>query len=246
MRKFIALSLALVLTSSNAFRGDDAADARNAVQRAFEAHGGIERLSKLKSFVRSAKGEITSFGGTLPATFETSANLPDQSRWAFELDAGNQKIAVTLVLNGDKGWQTGAGALKEMTAQQLEEQREEGYLLWLTTLAPLREPGFDFALLPEIKVANDPAVGVKVTRKGKPDIKLYFDKKTGLLVKAERKGKEAGVDVTKEYFFSEHKPFDNLKLPTKQLELKNGKKDAEWTISGYKIGRVDEGVFGKP
>ena len=70
MRKILALGTALLLLAglSTRSQADDTADARGSVQRAFEAHGGVDKLARLKSFVRSAKGEIHSFGGSVPAT----------------------------------------------------------------------------------------------------------------------------------------------------------------------------------
>lgn len=227
---------------------DDVATARAVIQRAVEAHGGIDRLAKLKSHVRTMKGAITKSGGAVPATYEISTDLPGKCRWQYELDTGNQKVPVVVVLNGDKGWVSNFGAAREMSKQQLEEVGDLLYAsLWVTSLAALRDPAFELAPLPDIKVADQPAAGVKVVRKGQRDVKLYFDKKTGLLVKAEYKGKEAGLDVTRAYLYSEPKDFDGLKLPTKQVEIDNDKKAGDWTITGYKFpDKLDESTFNKP
>jgi hypothetical protein len=193
------------------------------------------------------KGELN-FGGAVPATCDISCDLPGKSRWAYVLDKGNQKAQIVILVNGDKGWQSGSGTTKEMSKQQFEEVDEELYVLWVTTLAALRDPAFELATLPEIKVAEQPAAGVKVTRKGRPEVKLYFDKKTSLLVRAERKGKEAGTEITREYYFSEPKEFEGLKLPSKQVVIDNGtKKVAEWANIMYTFpGKFDESTFTKP
>jgi hypothetical protein len=152
-----------------------------------------------------------------------------------------------VAVNGTKGWRSGGGTVKDMTKPEVEEHRAEAYVAWLMSLLPLKEAGFELAPLAEVKIGEVPAVGVKVTRKGYPDVKLYFDKKTGLLAKAERKGKEAGIDTTKEYFFGEPKDYGGLMLPTRFVEKSNGKKVAEWTISSYKFpGRIDAKEFAKP
>jgi len=247
MRTSLVPTLVL-LVSCVAARADDAADARAVIQRAVTAHGGIDRLSKLKTQVRTMKGELN-FGGAVPATCEVSCELPDKCRCAYVLDKGNQKAQITLVINGDKSWQGGSGAIKEMTKQQQREVEEEIlYVPWVTSLVALRDPAFELTALPPIKVADQPAEGVKVSRKGRPDVKLYFDKKTGLLVKAERKGTEAGTEISREYLFSEPKEFDGLKLPTKLAVIDNGiKKVAEWSNITYQFpGKLDDSTFGKP
>ena len=137
--------------------------------------------------------------------------------------------------------------VKEMTKPEVEEQRAEAYVAWLMSLLPLKEAGFALSTLADIKIADAPAAGIKASRKGSPDVKLYFDKKTGLLVKLERQGKEAGIDTFREYFFGDPKEYGGLKLPTRYVERSNGKKVAEWTVSSYKFpGRIDEKEFAKP
>lgn len=245
MRKLLALLWllsAVVLTHAA-----DADDARALVDQAIKAHGGAERLTKMRSQLRTFKGEIVSFGTPVPTTGDASMNLPEQWRWSFELNPGNQKIALGLAVNGAKGWRSGGGSVKELTKQEVDEMRDELYVAWLMTLVPLTEKDVALTTLPEIKIGSDAAVGVKASRKGNADVKLYFDKKSNLLTKVERRGKEAGLDITKEYFLSEPKDFDGLKLPSKHLELINGKKAAEWTITAYKFpSKVDDSVFNKP
>jgi hypothetical protein len=247
MRKTLAVTLALVVAVAAGRAADDADTARAVIQRAVAAQGGLDSLGKLKTQVRTAKGEINLIGGAIPATCETIAELPGKGRWTMELDKGTEKIKITLVVNGDKGWQSSYGATKEMGKTQIEEVSDQLYVIWVTSLVALREPGFELAALPDIKVGDKPAAGVKISRKGKADLKLYFDKKTDLLLKAEHKTKEGGLEVNREYFFSEPKDFDGLKLPTKQVVFDNGnKKVAEWTI-GYKFtGKPDDKTFEKP
>jgi broad specificity phosphatase PhoE len=56
----------------------------------------------------------------------------------------------------------------------------------VSRLLPLLEDKkFELTSLPEATVLGKPAVGVNVRAKGKPDVKLYFDKQSSLLVKTE-------------------------------------------------------------
>lgn len=242
MRTILAFLLTLSLATVAAAQDD----ARTLLEKAIIAHGG-ERLAKARAQVRSVKGEIDSFPQAIPFTGETQLKLPDKGRWAFDLERNNQKLPVILVVNGDKGWRTSGGATKEMTDQEIADQRQEIYIDWIITLLPILENKLDIAAIPETKVNGEPAAGIKVANKGKPEVKLYFDKKTGLLVKAEHKGKEAGVDVNKEYILSNHKEFEGLKLPMKFVVMSNGKRVAEWAVTNYKMPeRLDDATFSKP
>jgi hypothetical protein len=99
--------------------------------------------------------------------------------------------------------------------------------------------------VPEIKVDNKLALGVSVTAKNRPDVKLYFDKESHLLVKIEREAVQGGQKLNKEYLFGEHKEVEGVKLPTKLVEIVNGKKLAELKAE-YKLKKPDDAVFNKP
>ena len=82
-----------------------------------------------------------------------------------------------MVVNGNKGLASTGGAVMELSKERVEELRESGYL----SLG--RHPGaaqegqhFQLSPLPETKVQDQPAVGVKVSRKDHADVNLYFDK----------------------------------------------------------------------
>jgi hypothetical protein len=214
------------------------------VDRAVKAHGGADALNKAQALVRSGTGTMTLFGNTSSFTDEVTWSLPDRLRLAMEVE---KKYRLTMVVNGDKGWQSAGGPTVDLGPARLAEVRDEMYVLWLTTLMPLKQTAFKLSPLPEIKVNGAAAVGVKVMSKDKADVKLYFDKKTNLLVKIERRATEGGQKVDKEYFYSDHKDFDGVKLPTKQSEWINGRKFSELTGATYKFPKkLEEAVFAKP
>ncbi len=250
MRKLLALFVALGLVLLTECRGT-AADRDKAlavIEEAIKAHGGEEALAKALIATRTGKGAMTLFGKEAPFTEEFMVHFPDRFRLALDVEMGGQSTKVTLVYAGDKGWQATGGSVVELSKERLEELREFTYAFWLTTLMPLKkDSAFELATLPEADVKGQPARGVKVTCKGHNEVKLFFDKKSGLLVKLERRGQEAGLPVHKEYFFSDHKSFDGVKLATKHIELSDGKKFIEGKVESYKFPRkIDDSVFSKP
>ena len=134
-----------------------------------------------------------------------------------------------------------------MPLTEVDSIREESYCQWVATLTPLGRKEFTLARMPDDTVDGQPTVVVKVSAPGKPDVQLSFDKIKRLLVKSSFRGHEAGVEVTKDYLYSNFREFEGLKLPTRQVELKDGKKAAEWTIEGYKfLDKFADSVFTKP
>ncbi len=242
MRTTLAAVLVFV-TAAPGYAGDRE-DALAVVELAVMAHGGADALAKARTVVRSGEGVLYQGGKEAAFTDEMTWNLPEQWRDAVEIQ---KSIRFTIAVNGDKGWQAVGGTVSDVGPERLKEIREEIYILWLETLTPLQKEGFDLAPLPEIKVNGQAAVGVKASRKGHADAKLYFDGRTHLLVKIARTSEEAGLNLDKEYLFSDHKDFDGVKMPTHVVETLDGKKASELTSASYKFpSKPDDSAFAKP
>src|SRR5260370_18135650 len=107
-----------------------------------------------------------------------------QSRVAMEGKVNDQTFRMVRVVNGDKGWiKLNDGETKEMSKEQLAEEREELYGKAVAALVPLKDKTYQLAALGESKVEGRDAVGVRVSRKGHRDVSLFFDKGNGLLAK---------------------------------------------------------------
>lgn len=243
-----ALASAVLLTAPAPLPAGDREEALAVVEEAIKAHGGGDALAKAQTFVRKSAGQMVVAGQEMLFAEEYTAQLPQRVRRDIDVRAADQKLRTLVVVNGDKGWQSNGGAVTELTAERLKELREDGYAQWLTTLLPLKkDSSLRLAPLPEAKVNGEPALGVKVSRKGDPDVKLYFDKKSHLLVKTERQAREAGNTVSKEETYLGHKDFDGVKLPTKIVHTVADKKALEITEAAYKFPpKVEEATFAKP
>ena len=219
-------------------------DALAIIDQAVKAHGGADALAKVRTAVHAGQGTIFQGEMKIPFTDEVTLNLPNQWRDTVEID---KKGRFAIAVNGDKGWQSASGTVAEIGPDRFKELREEMYVLGLETLTPLQKAGYNLTPLPEIKIAGQPAVGVKVSSKGHADAKLYFDGRTHLLVKIERDALEAGLKLDKQYLFGEFKDFDGVKLPTRQMELLEGKPVMELTSASYKFpSKPDQAAFTKP
>ncbi len=226
-------------------RAGDREKAVAVVEEAVRAHGGEDALNRARNLSWTGAGTISLSGSTLPFTEETVLALPDRSRVTVDL---NKRERVTLVLNGDKAWQTSGGSTIPLGKERTDEIREEAYVLWATTLTPiLQSDKFTLSTLPDAAVDGAPAAGVKAVSKGHADLKLYFDKNSHLLVKLDRRGRMEGIPVEKSYLFGDYTDVDGVKLPRRQVELLNGKKLTERTSATFKVLSVpDDSAFGKP
>jgi hypothetical protein len=225
-------------------RAADQTTAAEVVERAIKAQGGDEALVRSRTLSRTGAGTMSLSGATLPFTEETTMALPDRIRITVDIEKGAR---VTLIVNGDKGWQASGGAVLELGKERLDEVREESNVLWLATLTPLLKEPYTLTPLPDGSVDGSPTSGVKASAKGHTDVSLYFDKRTNLLVKIQRRARESGVTLNKTYLFSDYKDVDGVKLPVREVQLLEGKKFIERTSANYKLlSRVDDTTFAKP
>jgi hypothetical protein len=237
-----AALLALFALAGTALAGNN--EAREIVERAIKAQGGEAALARAQQCTRKDVGTQALLGREVPFVTQVTRSLPDKLRLKIEVD---RRFESTIVVDGDKGWQSEGGPAVQMAPQRLKEVREELYLWWLTTLVPLTRPGFTLSTLPDTKVEGEAAAGVKVVHKGHADTKMYFLKRNGLLAKVERRAPEAGLTVDKEYFYSSYKEHAGVKLPTKEVVKVNGRKWTEFTISDYAFpAKLDAKAFAKP
>jgi hypothetical protein len=246
MRTILGLALAgsVAFLIPSAVRADDRETALEVIEKAIKAHGGEEVLGKAVHQTRSAKGTVQLGGKDVSFTAEVVVSLPERQRIVFDFD---KRLQITTVVNGDKGWSLQGGAAAELGKERLEEVRDELYVWWLATLVPLKKGSFELTPLAEIKVNDQPAVGVKVSSKDRKDVKLYFDKNSNLLVKIERRARETGVALDKEYVFSNFKEFDGVKMATLEITSTNGRKSQEVTLTSFKIlTKPDDKAFEKP
>jgi hypothetical protein len=243
MRRIPILGVGLLLVLAGPAAASEK-EAREIVNRAIRAQGGTDALTKALQCKRIDTGTQMLLGKDVPFTSQVTRSLPDKFRLEIEL---NRKVKATIVVDGDKGWQTGGGPAETLPAQRIKELRAEAYVWWLTTLVPLNNPGFTLSTVPGVKVDSEETAGIKVVRKGHAPTLMYFLKRNGLLVKIERQSSEAGRTVEKEYLFSGYKSFDGVKLHTKELVKVSGARWTEFTISDYSFPtRLEGRTFAKP
>ena len=247
--RYAVMTFGFVLAVGAPARADDAADARALVEKAVKAHGGQEKLDKLPGTTLKFKGTFHGMGEGIPMAGDISTQGPDKLRVDITVEAGGQKIPIVNVLAGDKGWNKIAKDTNEFDKDQLAEAKEEAYAGWVVTLAPLKDKQFKLSLIGEQEIEKRKALGVKVSSKGHRDVDLYFDKETGMLVKAQTTVKDdaTGQEVTEETFPGEYKDVQGVKQPTKFLVKRDGKLFIEGEATDVKLAeKLDAGTFAKP
>jgi hypothetical protein len=241
-----ALAAGLMLLASGAARADEPARLKALVEEAIKAKGGEGRLVELQAAVWKSQG--TGPERTTRATLY--GQLPDKFRLESERTVNGKTTRFVKVINGERGWAVAGGRVRAMTAAEMAQTRETFYHKHLdTTLLPLKDKEVELAGLGESRVEGRPAVGLRVRRPGQPDLKLYFDKQTKLLLKSEMtsKARDGGKGTHLEYYYSDYQDFDGIKLARKLKRFADGKPQGEVEIVEFRPRpRLEQHLFERP
>lgn len=244
-----AFLLLVLLPASAVFAG---AEAQRIVQKAIQAHGGEANVTKLRTM--RVKLEGTSYGElgqpNSPVTIEHIWQLPNRHRSSFSFNLMPTKLRYIQVIDGAKGWkQLDDDETEDLSDDLLAELAEQKYAESLDCLRFLRDKATELSLIDEIKVGDKPAVGVLVKAKARRDVKLYFDKTSGLLVKRQHSlfDTGAGDGSNEEVIFSDFQEKLGIKHYMRIIVLNEGIKTLDARVTEIEFfKKLDSKVFAKP
>lgn len=236
--------------------GDDA-ELRAIIDKAIKAHGGAEKLSQFKVVIAkwSGKHKVENVF-YWDAVRTVSYEMPDKIRLDYEVmnPLNNTTFMFSRVVNGTKGWQgTAARGTRELSEGDVNHIRDEFYAHWVASTIPLLEKGYTYSPYGNFQVDGQDAVGIGVAFAGRPTINLCFDKKTGLVVKSERRTKDPRTqeEYTAESIYRDHKEFQGVMWPTGRQDRRDGmdldEKSGLFELSDYRASeKLDEAALAKP
>ena len=137
--------------------------------------------------------------------------------------------------------------MTDITENDLVDRHHFYFQVIPVLVAPLKDKSFKVELAGEEKVDNKPAVVLNVTWPDGKDFKLYFDKQSGLPVKAVGKLSFSGEEVVHEATFGDYKEFDGIKKATKLVTKRAGVTVKNLQVTEVKVQKqADPGTFAKP
>ena len=245
LRSLLALSLL-----APALHADEAESARRIVDRAVAASGGAKRLAEQQSLSGTSRGTLTLNGAGRAVENAWTVEGPDRMKWAADVTMGDQTLNIVLVLDGERGWIKGNAAEAAALKADLLAPLRHGFngLRLAETLTPLLDREAKLSPLGELKVDDRPAVGIKVSRKGRPELDLYFDKKTHRPAKAEMRLTELNdVEATYTAFFADYKKVNGRMVFTRLTVKRDGEVVLTMLRSNLEAkAKAAEGTFARP
>jgi hypothetical protein len=226
-----------------------AQDAVAVVKKAIEAHGGADALNKTRTARSKTKGTITLNDQTIELVSSSVYSIPDKFKTELAADIRGLKLTALQLVNGKQvKLKTVLGGTERPVDDRQKEEAVQAVLVQdATTLTPLVE-GKKYTLKAEkdADVEGKPAAVVLVSGNGIKDLRLFFDKETGRLVKTQRKALDASGagEVNEESFLSDYKKVDGALLPMRMVVKRDGKKFMDVTVTELKLlDKVDADEF---
>jgi len=219
------------------------------IERGILAHGGKERLGRAQADRAKIKGTLFLNNEPVPFTGETLVQLPNKQKSTVKLEVKNRTITLVQIYSGDQVYVTVDGQPTKPEASAVAEMRESLALARVVRLVPLlTDRSFELSLLPETKINDRPAVGVKAEVKGRKPFLLYFDKESNFLVKTEHELDDgAGKSVNQEEFYSDFRDLSGFRRPIKMTVFRKGGKVMEAEMLEVKyFDRFEDSEFAKP
>jgi zinc protease len=229
---------------SEALTPQAAEQARVVIERALRAHGGAVRIKALKDVTTRSSISIASPNGSVEGDLLTAVKLPDKARIEMSL-LGQRGVQV---VNGDKGWATSGGQVKDLTADETQGMRAGLKVQVLPLLARLAAHGSQVGWVGADVVGAD---SVDVIWVVDPDAttRASFARGTGLLVRLEQEEPsmfgEGKVPMARLY--SDYRAVDGLMVPFKIERFARGQRLIADTVGAYELNRgVPDAPFLRP
>jgi len=253
--------LAERVCSAQAAAESYAARALAIIDKGVQAHGGAEKLSQFQAVSARWAGKhkvenVFYWDAVRVVKYE----MPDKIRMDFEVENPNGgSFTFARVVNGKQGWQGSARGSRDLKEAEVTQIADEMYAHSLASLVPLKDVarlkdnGFEFSVFGSVPADGKDAVGVVVSRQGRPQVILFFDKETGLVIKSERRAKDAvtSEEYTAESIYRDHKAFQGVLWPTLRLDRRDGR-DLEENAGRFELSdfqaqdKLDGSSLAKP
>ena len=207
------------------------------IEKYVQAVGGAEALQKVTS--RVEKGTLSGFGPQ-SAPVEVLAKAPDKR--ISIVHTPNQEMVTAY--DGHEGWLTGMGGQKRpITGDELAATKLDADFYLPVHLKQLFS---QFRVRPDERVGDDPAYVVQGVNPGKPPVKLYFDQKSGLLVREVRYADTPLGRNPTQIDFGDYREADGVKVPYRWTVARPG---GRFTIQVDQMQQnipVEDAKFAKP
>jgi hypothetical protein len=228
------LAVAVVAAGAPA---QDAADPKAVIAKAIAAHGGADVLKKYPAGELDMKGRMAIRGADSDFTGKIVYLLPDKYTITLDLDMAGHKTALRQTVDGKTIKTLVNGKEQAMTEAQKGAAFQALALQEIVRLTPLLD-GNKYTLKADkdADIDGGKASVVTVSAEGVKGVNLFFDQKTGRLVRTVHKAlSPEEKEVTEESNLADFKAVDGVLLSMAAEVTHDGKKFMSLAVTSAKM-----------
>ncbi len=217
--------------------------ARDIMQQAREAQGGLEALQSLNGYQVEASSMAQQRGQTFSLQTQTWVQLPNRFRKDTRVNIQGQTINSLTVWDGQNGWVRQQGQVQELQANQAGSVQQNLFLDPLHILLYTTREDFQYAYQGRESVNGTEAHAVQVTLPQGQSATFYFDTERFLPIQRTRSAQGQTVRTV----FSNYQRVNDYAFPFKQETYLGGNLVSEQTVENVQIkSSFDPQLFSKP
>jgi photosynthetic reaction center cytochrome c subunit len=172
------------------------------LEKYLTAVGGVEALQKVKTRVQ--KGNIDAFGDQYPIEIYS---VGPEKRVSISHPPSGASITA---FNGEVGWLSMPRGFHQMTAAEQEAARIDAQLYFPARLPQLYQ---DFRVRPGEAIDGRATYLLSAKGKNLPNLRLYFDQESGLLLRMIRYAETPLGNNPTEIDYADYRPIDGVRIP---------------------------------
>jgi hypothetical protein len=219
---------------------------REIVERAIEGAGGRTLLESLPALHAMTTGSAATGEQLRQEAFH---QLPDRLKQLQQIIRGEAVKETSIGLMGESGWIHANGRSAPLSPVLLAPLLEAANLVRALRLTPLLTDSYQLTALPAAEIDRRAVFGICATANQRRDLKLYFDRETGLLVKVERQVIDplSRQESTEERYMRDYQKANGVLAARHIIVERDGKPYMEAKVEKIEyLPRLDDSVFRQP
>ncbi len=221
----------------------DMTKAKEILDAAVEAHGGLENLQAVENMVIEAQASANTPQGPMQIEGTSYYVFPDKFRQDLKMVQGE----MATVFNGSSGFAITPIGVQPIPPQMVDAIRDAVFRETTWLLPHLAENDIPVQYAGTEDVAGKPASILLVPQPSGDMLKLFVSEDTNYVVKLSYRDSSQGVTVNRETLMADYRDVDGVKVPYHIVQNVEGQLYTEsWVTSFTLNAELDETLFQEP
>jgi hypothetical protein len=226
-------------------RADEAAIAT--IKKAVEAHGGEKALLAAKAGTMKIKATMIVMGLEMEVSGDVAFSFPGKYATKVLAETQGQKVEITQIVSGDTIKMIVNGTSVPVEQRLKDEMKQQMVNQEINMIVPMLDAKkFTLKAEKDATIDSVDTAVVLVSAKGIKDLKMFFDKKTGLLVRTQRTGLDptGAKEVDEVSHYSNYQKVDGVQTAMSSKVSHDGKLYLSAKMSDVKyVDKLDNKYF---